>query len=383
MSLQSFGAGRPEPAGLPGTTAGKPEPAGRLPWLDNLRGVLVLLVVAYHIVYLFNSVGVITNVAIAGVPGMDLLCYAVYPWFMAAFFCVAGISARLALAHTRPAAFLRSRAVRRLLPSTAGLFLLHWVDGWITNQYSDMFGLAEAPGLVRYLVWCACGIGPLWFCHQLFLATLLLLALRAADRRGLLEKAGALAAAPGKTGPALILLGLCFWGSAQCLNAPLIEVYRNGLYCFCVLAGYYVFAQQGVLCWLGRRWPWLLGTAAGLGIAYTAEFWGQNYAATANLKGLLVNAFAYTAVLAALGCAWALANRETAFTRYIRPRGQAFYLLHYPLLAMTAFLLDRFVSPPAWAYYPLLALAACTLLPLACEGVRRVPLLRLLLLGQR
>lgn len=352
----------------------------RLPWLDNLRGGLVLLVVAYHIVYLFNSVGVLTNLTIPGVPEMDLFCYAVYPWFMAAFFCVSGISARLALRRTPARVFLCSRVRRLLLPSFAGQFLLGWVNGWVTNQYSDMFGTAALPGPVRYLVWCLSGVGPLWFCRQLFLATLLLLFLLRLDTRGLLE--GAAERAENHPGPALLLLGLGYWGGAQILNTPVIEVYRHGVYCCCVLLGYYIFARPGMLEWLGRRRRWLLGLAAGLGVWYICAFWGQNYAATANLKGPLVNGFAWAALLALLGWAYTAADRETAFTRWIRPRGDSFYFLHYPLLCLTAHLLDRFFAPPPWAYYPLLALAACTLLPLFSAAVRRCPPLRLLLLGQ-
>ena len=354
--------------------------AARLPWLDNLRGGLVLLVVAYHIVYMFNSVGVLTNLAVPGVPEMDLFCYAVYPWFMSAFFCVSGISARLALQHVPARAFLRSRVRRLLLPSIAGTFLLGWVNGWVTSQYVDMFGTAALPGPVRYLIFCLSGTGPLWFCRQLFIATLLLLFLRRLDVRGTLDRAAEkLEKSPG---PTLALLGLGYWGSAQMLNTPIVEVYRHGVYCYAVLLGYYIFARPRMLEWLARRRHWLLGLASGLGIAYIYEFWGQNYAATANLKGPLVNAFAWCTLLALLGWACAAANRETAFTRWIRPRGDSFYFLHYPLLCLTAHLLARFFAPPPWAYYPLLTLAACTLLPLFCAAVRCVPLLRLLLLGQ-
>ena len=353
----------------------------RQPWLDALRGGLVLLVVAYHIVYMFNSVGVLTNLAIPGVPEMDLFCYAVYPWFMTAFFCVAGISARLALRTVPARAFLRSRARRLLLPSVAGMFLLGWVNGWVTSQYADMFGTGALPGPVKYLIWCLAGTGPLWFCRQLFLATLLLLLVRRLDKHALLDRAAArLEASPG---PGLLLLGLGYWASAQVLNTPVVEVYRHGVYCYCVLLGYYVFARPGVLRRLARCRHWLLGTAAGLGIAYICAFWGRNYASTANLKGPLVNAFAWCALLALLGVFYAEPDRDTAFARWIRPRGDAFYFLHYPLLCLTAHLLDRFLSPPPWAYYPLLALAACTLLPLFCAAVRRLPLLRLLLLGQK
>ena len=47
----------------------------RKPFLDNLRYSIVLLVILYHVFYLFNSVGVITNVAIPGIPELDAVLY--------------------------------------------------------------------------------------------------------------------------------------------------------------------------------------------------------------------------------------------------------------------------------------------------------------------
>ena len=45
----------------------------RKPFLDNLRYGIVLLVIVYHVCYLFNSVGVVTNVVVPGIPAMDVV----------------------------------------------------------------------------------------------------------------------------------------------------------------------------------------------------------------------------------------------------------------------------------------------------------------------
>ena len=65
-------------------------------YLDNLRYGIVLLVIFYHIVYLFNSLGVITNVVIPGIPQMDVFLYLIYPWFMPCLFLISGISVQFA-----------------------------------------------------------------------------------------------------------------------------------------------------------------------------------------------------------------------------------------------------------------------------------------------
>lgn len=44
----------------------------------------------------------------------------------------------------------------------------------------------------------------------------------------------------------LLLMALGLWGSARSLNAPIIEIYRNGIYLFAFFAGYFLFSHDHV-----------------------------------------------------------------------------------------------------------------------------------------
>lgn len=69
----------------------------RKPFLDNLRYLTVLLVIFYHVFYMFNSLGIIRNVTTMGIPQLDVVMYVLYPWFMVLLFLISGISARYSL----------------------------------------------------------------------------------------------------------------------------------------------------------------------------------------------------------------------------------------------------------------------------------------------
>lgn len=69
----------------------------RLNYLDNIRWITVVIVVIYHIIYMFNCSGVISNMDAQGIPQMDAFLVFVYPWFMCLLFLVSGISARYSL----------------------------------------------------------------------------------------------------------------------------------------------------------------------------------------------------------------------------------------------------------------------------------------------
>ena len=85
----------------------------RKPFLDNLRYGIVLSVAVYHVFYQFNSVGVITNVLIPGIPALDAPLYVLYPWFMAALFMISGICARYSLEKQTGKQYLKGKVRRQ------------------------------------------------------------------------------------------------------------------------------------------------------------------------------------------------------------------------------------------------------------------------------
>ena len=75
----------------------------RKTYIDNIRWMTVVLVVIYHVLYMFN--GVVTSGVIGpftSVQYQDAVQYVVYPWFMLLLFVISGMSARFYLnRHSR------------------------------------------------------------------------------------------------------------------------------------------------------------------------------------------------------------------------------------------------------------------------------------------
>lgn len=351
----------------------------RQAYLDNVRGAVELSVIVYHIFYMFNSVGIIRNVDIPGIPQLDVVLYALYPWFMVCLFVIAGMSAKYALDKYAEKQFVRARVRRILIPSLAGVVLLGWPAGWVTTQYADLFGgngdMVPLP--IRFLIYCLCGIGPLWFLHQLFVATLVLLLVRKLDRRGRLY------ALCGRVNlPVLLLLGLTVWASAQVCNVPVMEVYRCGIYIWTFLLGYYVLTQRGVQQLLMRYAPVLLIAAAVVGCCYIWRYWGENYTLMHNLQSALTNAYAWLGTLAVIACGRRFWQKESHFTTYMRKNGFALYVLHYPLMTLLAYALDQLFALRGGMLYVALFVCECVCLPTLVMLVRRLPGVRRLVLGE-
>lgn len=213
----------------------------RYAYLDHIRWMTVLLVIVYHVCYLFNGVGILGGVPNArNLPLLDTISGTVYPWFMVLLFVVAGMCARFALVQQGNRAFLRNRARKLLVPSTLGLFVLHWVTGYLNICMGGAVDTIPKPLL--YPISVLSGIGPLWFVQLLFLFSAILVLIRRIDRNDRLFRLG-------EKCPSWLIcaFALLIWGAAQVGNMPVITTYRLGIYLTAFLLGYAVFAHESVM----------------------------------------------------------------------------------------------------------------------------------------
>lgn len=206
-------------------------------YIDNIRWITVVLVVLYHVIYMFNGIetfGVIGP--FQDVQYQDAFQYIVYPWFMLLLFVISGMSARYELEHRSEKEFIKKRTGKLLVPSTLGL-LVFW---WILGYYNLLIGggleqMAAVPKQVLFIIMAVSGIGPLWYIQMLWFFSVLLIWVRRVEKDRLWklgEKANV---------PFLVLFAIVIWGAAQILNTPMIVVYRFGIYGVGFFVGYFVF----------------------------------------------------------------------------------------------------------------------------------------------
>lgn len=322
----------------------------RYAYLDHIRWMTVLLVIVYHVCYLFNGVGIFGGVPNArNLPFLDTISGTVYPWFMVLLFVVAGMCARFALVQQGNRAFLRNRARKLLVPSTLGLFVLHWVTGYLNIRMGGAVDTIPKPLL--YPISVLSGIGPLWFVQLLFLFSAILVLIRKIDRNDHLFRLGE------KCPPWLICaFALLIWGAAQVGNMPVITTYRIGIYLTAFLLGYAVFAHESVMARVERMRRGTLAAAVIGAAAYGAWTNGKNFTDAAYLQSLWANVYLWAVVLAILGNARHYLHQETAVSRFFTQRSYALYVVHYPVLLLTALLLTERTTLPAALMY-LLTLA--------------------------
>ena len=213
-------------------------------YLDNIRWQTVVLVVVYHVIYMYN--GIVTD----GVIGpfferqyQDGLQYILYPWFMILLFIVAGMCSRYYLEQHTLKEFIRSRTRKLLVPSTVGLLVIGWVQGYISMAISDAFNdfSDSVPGVVMYFIMVLSGTGVLWFVQMLWLFSMMLAIIRRFEKGKIFGLSGRINVV------GLVLLVIPVYLSGLVLNTPVVVVYRFGIYGLTFFLGYFVFAHDEVV----------------------------------------------------------------------------------------------------------------------------------------
>lgn len=348
-------------------------------YIDNLRSFTIILVVFYHIIYLFHPAipaGVIGP--IAAVPCLDAIPYLLYPWFMLILFLISGMCARFYLETHSGKEFLRARTRKLLVPSTVGLLVFGWAQGYFNMAIGHAFdSMTGVPAPLMYLILCASGTGVLWTIQVMWLLSLVLLLVRR------LERGRLLAYGAGARLPVLLFLGIPAWGAAQILNAPVIVVYRFGLYGFGFLLGYFVFSHEAVTDRLKQYALPLLAAALLLGGAYTCTTYGQNFAQAPAVNTPLAIGYAWVMCLALIGCFKKWAERSGPLSGFLSRKSFGLYVFHYLPLSSTAYWLTKYTDLPAASVYLLVTAAAFAGGLLLYEIISRIPVIRWCVLGIR
>ncbi len=329
-------------------------------YLDNIRWVVTIVVILYHVIYMYNAqgiAGVLGKITNQRVQYQDAFQYAVYPWLMPIFFIVSGISAKLYLDHHTAKEFAKDKTIRLLLPTTIGLVVCHFVQGIINIQLSDAYETMSAipfPGNVIGITIATVlsGIGVLWYMQLLWLMCMILLLIRVIEKGRLLKACEKMPVWP------VFLFALVAWGMGQILNTPIIVVYRLGFYITFFLLGYFVFSSETMMEKMKKLFPVFAILAVGLGVAFVVIYFGDNYADKPINRGILFAIYAYFGSLAILSGFAKFFDFSNAFTSFMSKKSLGLYMFHYLGVSGVALLLAKNGLLPAAVIYPLSLIAA-------------------------
>ena len=358
-------------------------------WIDNLRWVTVLLVLFYHVIYFYNNKGVFGGIGGFGdgPQYQDVVMYILYPWFMPILFILAGISARYALEKHSAGEWFKARTRKLLVPGTIGLLVFHWMVGYFNTAVAARDGALDGmPGVAKYLMWALSGTGPLWFIQVLWLLCIVLLIVRALDRKDRFwnwcGKAGIVP---------IILLGVLFWAGEQTMiKNPrpesidgLLNLYKPIFYLVPFLLGWFVFSHDEVQEKVAKVWIPLMACAVISGGILIGTTFGQDNTTPQYLGSPLNCLYGWLMCLAMMGWFKAKFDRTGPFATYMSRSSFGLYIVHYLIIAAFGYMLKMYTQLPPLAIYAILTVAVFTLSPLLYEVLHRIPVVRWCVFGEK
>ena len=349
-------------------------------YLDNIRWITICLVVLYHVIYMYNSITVYGVIGpFREVQYQDVIQYLLYPWFMILLFIVAGMCSRYYLENHSIREFIRSRTRKLLVPSTIGLLVFGWIQGYFNMAISDAFTTmtGDLPKVITFLIMVLSGTGVLWFIQMLWIFSMILALIRRFEKGTLYAKTASCGL------PLLALSVIPVWLSGLVLNTPIITVYRFGVYSFTFFLGYFVFAHEEVIDRISHARYLFLPMALLTGILYIYLHFGDNYAIMPIVGSPSAVVYAWSAILAILGGMKAWCNGSNKFMTYMSSRGFGLYVFHYLPLSMAAYLLHKYSDMGPLPCYLITGTAAFAGGLLLTEIISRIPVLRWCVLGER
>ena len=349
-------------------------------YLDNIRWITVVIVVIYHVFFMYNAEGMagglqkITNL---DVQYYDAFQYLVYPWFMPILFLVGGISSKLYLDGHTDREFVKSRTLKLLVPSTIGVLVFQFIQGYVNLSLGGGFEALKGtvPDFVIFLIMVAAGSGVLWFIHLLWLYSMILLLIKKLEKGHLLK-------IEAKTPLWMIVLFyIPILGASQVLNIPTPPVYRVGFYFVFFILGYYVFSHEEVMERIKSVAVYLIALALIAEISFAVLYFGENYADKPVNRTLLYAACAYLGSLAMLAGMAKFGDFSNKFTRWMSKKSFGLYVFHYLGISSVAlFIAKPKLLPPA-ACYILSLLAGFAFGYGLYEIISRIPFFRWAVLG--
>ncbi|EKQ55500.1 MULTISPECIES: acyltransferase family protein [unclassified Clostridium] len=340
-------------------------------YIDNIRWVIIILVVIHHVVCIFNSTGVLVNFNAPGIPVLDVFAYFVYPWFMPCMFLIGGMSARYSLNKRTNKQFLIERVNKLLIPFLISMLIIAPFVGIFTFNVNGWSGIASLPKVIIGLILMASGMGPLWFLIEMFIISMIFLLVKSLDRRDKLLILG------GKANIWILLfLYIPCLGFAQIFN--FMYTFRNGLFIILFLLGYFVFSHDKVQEELEKHNVILLVAAAILFIIEIQRFWGKNFSDLTVINNYLVFLYGWIMMLAVIGNFKAYFNYSNRFTKYISSRSFLIYIFHYLPMNIIAYYIVTYLKLPIILNYILVLILSFAVTTIISEVVYRIPGIRFL-----
>jgi len=372
----------------------------RLEFIDNLRWVMIILVVSMHAAVTYSHLGSWYFMEDPQPPQAVMVIFAAYQMFLQAFFMgllflIAGFFVPGAFDRKGFGNFLHDRALRLGVPSLLYMLLIHPVTVyWLLRDFADHSRPSLAKAYLPYLTTGSVlnGSGPMWFALALLLFSAVYAVYRKLNPKPLYSHSEANLPTNTQVAGLVLTMGLCTF--LVRIWQPIGTNILNMQLCF--FSQYILLFIVGIRGWrrdwllripyrFGMRWltaaftvgslVWLGIILAALGTHTEARLFGGWSWQSAALS-LWESFFCVGVCIGMIVLFREKFNRQGKLARWLSDNCFSVYVFHPPLLIAVT-LAMRGLDAPKLAKFLLATILGVVITYLASSLVfRRIPILK-------
>lgn len=340
-------------------------------YVDNIRWIIILLLVPYHAAMAWNVWGEPNYIYFESNKIISSIVVFFSPYFMPLMFFIAGISTRFALQKRTIGQYISERAKKLLIPFIFGTVLIMPPMTYIADQfnygYQGNFFRHYAVFFTRFTDLTGAdggfSIGQFWFVLYLFLISLIAVGIILLQRKIIHPQ--------NMDTP---LVPICLWGLPLPLLSGLLSIGGKSLaeYTYVFLVGYYVFSNDEVIKKV-EKWKWIflcIGITATVFNVYMF-IWSDTQHTLLNMTAKYVSE--WFMINSLLGIGKRYLNFNGKVSKYMSKRSYTFYIFHFIWVVLFQYLLFHICGNNIILLYVLPVLLAYGATLLCCEICNRVP----------
>lgn len=344
-------------------------------YIDNLRSIIILLLIPYHAAMSWNTWCEPNYIYFEGNRWISSIIVFLSPYLMPLLFLLAGICTNFALQKRTPSQYILERCKRLLIPFIFGTLLLmppmtyladkfnHGYSGGFTHHYITFFtrftDLTGADG--------GFSVGQFWFIIYLFIISLISVGIISVQKKIKPEC---------KTNIPLPVI--CLLGLPLPILSELLSVGGKSLveYTYIFLIGYYVFSDENTVD-KAEKHKWFFLLVGGMFAIFNVYLFIWSDVQYPLINTVMKFTAEWFMLLALLGIGKRYLNFGGKISTYLSQRSFAFYIWHFIFVVVFQYLLSGVCKNTLLLYIvPIIPAYGATLL--CCEISMRIPFLRFL-----
>lgn len=344
-------------------------------YIDNIRIICILLLFPFHTAMCFNSFG--EKFYVMGTPSTIIsgIVVAVYPWWMALLFVLAGISSVYALKKRSASQYAKERVFKLFIPLLFGILLIIPPQTYIADVFHNSYSGGYFKHYITYFTkWTDLSgadggftPGHLWFILYLFVISMITLPLMnwytKREKKLSVEKINIFIIA---------LIGIII----ITLMTFIADIGGKsvGDFAACFLLGFFLLSKDDVIQKLEKH-STLLGITWLILIVIRCVLWltGCN---NDIIFGVEYKALEWIGILAFLGLGKRFLNFRNKITDYLSKAAFPLYFLHQTILIITGFFVFKFTPNIVPLQYLLILFISFVFTLFMYELFRRIPVTR-------